>query len=510
MPGESTTYDCSCVALPGTTPPATTQYVVSLNDLVGQVTLAGTGSTSITSSGNTITIGLTAAAGLGSVTSVAATSSNTNLVIGGSPITTNGTITFALAGALNSISGLVTAADKMIYTTGSDTYAVTDLSAFARTILDDASAAAARTTLGLVIGTDVQPFSSDLSDFVTNASWVGSALTLGGALTVTGATTLSSTLGVTGAVTLSSTLGVTGAVTAASFSGVGTALTGLDGSAIATGTVAVSRGGTGLGSYTIGDIPYASGTTTLAKLPAGAAGTFLRFAGAGVAPVVSTLILPNAATVGDIFSSSTTNTMSRITAVATGNVLLSGGVATLPSWGQVTSSHVNSTIATISSGVNSNITTLSAASLTVSGEATFSNIIILSGTVQDSLGSGGTAGNVLQSNGTNVVWSTQVTLDTLTLNTRLSVEGTITPGGTTGAQTINKPSGTVNFAAAATSIVVTNSLCTSSDRVLATVVTNDTTMKSVSCVTTTGSFTLTANAAATAETAVYWMLVRVS
>ena len=50
---------------------------------------------------------------------------------------------------LTSISGLTTAADKMIYTTGSDTYAVTDLTAAGRAILDDADATAQRSTLGL-------------------------------------------------------------------------------------------------------------------------------------------------------------------------------------------------------------------------------------------------------------------------------------------------------------------------------------------------------------------------
>jgi len=50
---------------------------------------------------------------------------------------------------LASIAGLTTAADKVIYTTGSDTYAVTSFTAFGRSLVDDADAAAARTTLGL-------------------------------------------------------------------------------------------------------------------------------------------------------------------------------------------------------------------------------------------------------------------------------------------------------------------------------------------------------------------------
>jgi hypothetical protein len=61
---------------------------------------------------------------------------------------TIGTNVQAYDAGLQSISGLTTSADKMIYTTASDTYAVTDLTSFARTILDDADAATARTTLG--------------------------------------------------------------------------------------------------------------------------------------------------------------------------------------------------------------------------------------------------------------------------------------------------------------------------------------------------------------------------
>ena len=65
---------------------------------------------------------------------------------------------------LTSIAGLTTSADKMIYTTASDTYAVTDLTSAGRALLDDADAAAQRTTLGVAIGTDVQAHDAQLDD----------------------------------------------------------------------------------------------------------------------------------------------------------------------------------------------------------------------------------------------------------------------------------------------------------------------------------------------------------
>lgn len=68
-----------------------------------------------------------------------------------------------LDAGLTSISALTTAANKMIYTTASDTYAVTDLTAAGRALLDDASASAQRTTLGLAIGSDVQAYDAELS-----------------------------------------------------------------------------------------------------------------------------------------------------------------------------------------------------------------------------------------------------------------------------------------------------------------------------------------------------------
>jgi len=75
---------------------------------------------------------------------------------------TIGTNVQAYDAGLQSIAGLTTVADRMIYTTASDTYAVTTLTAAGRAILDDADASAQRTTLGLAIGTNVQAYDAGL------------------------------------------------------------------------------------------------------------------------------------------------------------------------------------------------------------------------------------------------------------------------------------------------------------------------------------------------------------
>lgn len=49
-------------------------------------------------------------------------------------------------------------------------------------------------------------------------------------------------------------------------------------------------------------------------------------------------------TTGDLLCGSVSNTWSKLAGVATGNVLISGGVSTAPSWGKVTSAHVDDTV----------------------------------------------------------------------------------------------------------------------------------------------------------------------
>jgi len=78
--------------------------------------------------------------------------------------------------ALASLAATGTAADRLVYTTGVNTFAETALSAYVRGLLDDADAAAAQTTLGLVIGTNVQAWDTDLDTWAGKTAPTGTVI----------------------------------------------------------------------------------------------------------------------------------------------------------------------------------------------------------------------------------------------------------------------------------------------------------------------------------------------
>jgi hypothetical protein len=99
-----------------------------------------------------------------------------------------------------------------------------------------------------------------------------------------------------------------------------------------------------------------------------------------------------------------------------------------------------------------------------------------------------------------------VTQVTVASNGLVSYPTTVTAGGTTGNQTINKLTGTVNIAAAGTTVTVTNSLVSASSIVLCVIRTGDTTARIANVVPASGSFTINI-VAATAEVSIGFLVV---
>lgn len=183
----------------------------------------------------------------------------------------------ALDAGIASIAGLTTAADKMIYTTALDTYAVADLSAFARTLLDDASASAARTTLGVAIGTDVQAYDAGLLS-IAGLTTAADKMIYTTALDTYAVTDLSAfartLLDDANAAAALATLG-------AAASGANSDITSL--SALST-PLSVAQGGTGAATFTDAGVLIGNGTGAVQVTSAGTAGHVLVSNGAGVDP----------------------------------------------------------------------------------------------------------------------------------------------------------------------------------------------------------------------------------
>ncbi len=73
----------------------------------------------------------------------------------------------SLGANLTSIDSLTMAANQLIYSTGPGAFTQTGITSFGRSLINNSSASAARTTLGLAIGTNVQAYDADLT------TWAG-------------------------------------------------------------------------------------------------------------------------------------------------------------------------------------------------------------------------------------------------------------------------------------------------------------------------------------------------
>ena len=130
-----------------------------VNVLASVVPIAAFPAASVSAFGATLVDDADAAAGrttLG-LGSLAVINSPLPIANGGTGATAAGAALTALGGqpldaTLTALAGLATGADKLAYSTGTDTFSQADFTAAGRALMDDASAAAQRTTLGVGTG----------------------------------------------------------------------------------------------------------------------------------------------------------------------------------------------------------------------------------------------------------------------------------------------------------------------------------------------------------------------
>jgi hypothetical protein len=207
---------------------------------------------------------------------------SSTLYIGNESILASGDIGVSVQGydaGLQSISGLTEVADQMIYTTGNNTYALTTLTTFGRSLIDDANSTAARTTLGLVIGTNVQAWDAQLDDVAGLTPTDGNFIVGNGTNWVsesgnTARTSLGLGTGDSPQFTGLTVSGLTDGIVK-STSGVLSGGNSVNLGTEVTGTLDETNGGTGINAYTTGDMLYASAANTLSRRAIGTNGYIL-------------------------------------------------------------------------------------------------------------------------------------------------------------------------------------------------------------------------------------------
>lgn len=334
-----------------------------------------------------------------------------------------GTGTLTISPSLTILDSLPINSDTLAYGDGVDSFALTTFTALARTLLADTDTAGMQTTLGLVIGTNVQAWSAVL-DSLTAGTYPGDA-----AITTVGT--------------------------------------------ITTGTweatpIGMTYGGTGVPlTPANGGIVYSTASELAILAPSGFVGQILQ-SGAGAPPTWSTAIYPASTTVNQLLYSSASNIIAGLTTANNGvlvtsnagvpgmlaNSATAGWVLTAnsgapPSWQVVPSSGtVNSGTAGTLGFYAINGTTISpltlGTNLSITG-TTLNATTTGSGTV--SAGTTGTLG-FYATNGT--------TITPLTLGTNLSITGTtLNATGGSGSGTVS--SGTANqiafYSATGTTVV---------------------------------------------------------
>lgn len=218
------------------------------------------------------------------------------------------------------LSGVTGAVDTVPYFTGTGSASTTAFPTFGRSLAGAASAAAGRTTLGLVIGTDVQAFDAELAAlagqtsaadrlFYFTGSGTGSLATfttfgrslVDDADAAAGLTTLGlsanaqaflATPSSANLIALMSDETGTGANVFANTPTLVTPILGTPTSGTLTNCTGlpVAGGGTGIASGTSGGVPYFSGSTTIASSAALAAGKIMVGGGAGAAPSTTSVV----------------------------------------------------------------------------------------------------------------------------------------------------------------------------------------------------------------------------